>query len=338
MVRRVPLTCRQCKKAFSRSLILMLSDKKALVASSASAFFRSPSDDTFTTPEGQRASTTDANNLTTTWTYDGLGRMISVTDPLNHATSYGYNRLGERITMTDPKGNNSTLSYDGLGRVVTETDRLGHTTQRAYGVLGNLASLTDAEAQVTRYEYDGLGRPARTIWPDHLAGTVPGDLGYGITETAYDSIGRLLRRTDQEGETVTFVYDATGRIVQRDYRTRVNSPSGPIADSDTFTHDNAGRLLTATKGRYGNTLEFSHDAAGRISEESLTAHSQTYTIGRDYDPVGNLTQITYPDGSIVDRTTPRGTSWTRSAGTACSSHRLHTIRGCARRAGRSATA
>ena len=52
---------------------------------------------------------------------------------------------------------------------------------------------------------------------------------------------------------------------------------------------------------YASTATFAHDAAGRIEGESLTAQGQTYTIGRAYDPVGNLTQITYPDGTVVDR-------------------------------------
>jgi len=35
----------------------------------------------------------------------------------------------------------------------------------------------------------------------------------------------------------------------KDYRTLANSPSGKIADSDTFTFDATGRMLTAISGR-----------------------------------------------------------------------------------------
>src|SRR5690606_11447144 len=111
--------------------------------------------------------------------------------------------------------------------------------------------------------------------------------------------GRLLRFTDQLGETITHVYDLAGRRTSREYRTLANSPSGTIADSDTFTYDGMGRILTAGKGRYSNTLTFTYDDGGRIATEALTTNGQSYTIERDYDAAGRLMTIDYPDGSTT---------------------------------------
>ena len=36
-----------------------------------------------------------------------------------------------------------------------------------------------------------------------------------------------------------------------------------LADSDTFTYDSASRMLTATSGRYANTVSYTYDDAGR---------------------------------------------------------------------------
>ena len=60
-------------------------------------------------------------------------------------------------------------------------------------------------------------------------------------------------------------------------------------------------MLTATKGRYANTIAYTYDAAGQIASESLTTDGQTYTIGRGYDASGNLDELTYPDGTVVAR-------------------------------------
>ena len=98
-----------------------------------------------------------------------------------------------------------------------------------------------------------------------------------------------------------------GRLSHRDYRTRANSPSGTISDITTFTYDAASQLLSATSGRYGNSVALTYDAAGRRRTEGLTIAGQTYTATSTYDAAGQVTQQTYPDGSTVDRTyTARG--------------------------------
>jgi YD repeat-containing protein len=125
----------------------------------------------------------------------------------------------------------------------------------------------------------------------------------------YDPAGRMIRREDQKGDTVTFNHTMAGTITSRNYRTSscrfgwaANSPSGTIADSDTFTFDNLGRMLTAVSGRYSNTVTMTYDNYGRLKDESLTIAARTYTVTRAYDARSRLTQLTYPNGSIVQRT------------------------------------
>ncbi|MBL8890292.1 MAG: hypothetical protein JNL67_09950 [Planctomycetaceae bacterium] len=125
----------------------------------------------------------------------------------------------------------------------------------------------------------------------------------------YDPAGRMIRREDQKGDTVTFNHTMAGTIMSRNYRTSfcrigwaANSPSGTIPDSDTFTFDNLGRMLTAVSGRYTNTVTMTYDSYGRLKDESLTLASQNYTVTRAYDTRSRLTQLTYPNGSIVQRT------------------------------------
>ena len=61
-------------------------------------------------------------------------------------------------------------------------------------------------------------------------------------------------------------------------------------------------MLTATSGRYGNTCAMTYDAAGRKQEESLTVGGQTYTSTCSYDDASRKIQMTYPDGTVCDKT------------------------------------
>ena len=256
---------------------------------------------------GNQLSVRDPNGVGQDCSYDPLGRDISCTDTAGVATSQTYDLAGNKITSTDGKNETSTYEYDVLGRQTKQTDRLGGETLFAYTDLGQLESLTDAENQVTSYTYDDNGTKLTETYPDHTAGTSPGDVGYGIVTFTPDAAGRTIHKQDQAGNTVSYNYDLAGRMTSRDYRTLANSPAGAIADSDTFTYDSASRMLTATSGRYTNTVSYTYDDAGRKASESLQIAGQTYTTSMAYNDLGQVAQYTYPDGTGVTRTyTDRG--------------------------------
>ena len=79
------------------------------------------------------------------------------------------------------------------------------------------------------------------------------------------------------------------------------NPRRLAADRRDFTFDAAGRILTAAKGRYANTVAYAYDGAGRTASEGLTVSGVTYTVGRGYNDAGNLDELVYPDGTVVDR-------------------------------------
>ncbi|WP_436717721.1 RHS repeat-associated core domain-containing protein [Roseiconus lacunae] len=256
---------------------------------------------------GNRLSVRDPNDVGQDCTYDALGRDLTCTDTESDSTSSTYDAAGNKITSTDAKSETTTYTYDARGRQIKQTDRLGGETEFAYLATGQLESLTDAEDSVTSYTYDDAGGKLTETYPDHTASTTPGQPGYGIVTFTLDPAGRTLRKQDQAGDTVTYNYDLAGRLTSRDYRTAANSPSGTIADSDTFTYDDAGRMLTAGSGRYGNTVTYTYDEAGRKATEALTVDSVTYTTSTEYDTAGRVSTLTYPDGTEVDRTyTDRG--------------------------------
>ena len=111
----------------------------------------------------------------------------------------------------------------------------GDRTTYGYTPAGQVSALTDAENQVTLYDYNSRGEKIRETHPDHTSGAAVGTAGYGIVEFSYDPAGRVRMKTDQQGDTCTFTYNLGGQLLSRAYRTAANSPSGTVADSDTFS-------------------------------------------------------------------------------------------------------
>ena len=256
---------------------------------------------------GNQLTVRDPNNVGADMVYDALGRNTQRTDTFGAITKTDYDRSGNAVKQTDAKNKFTLISFDSRNRRKSTTDRITAATNFVYTALGQLQSLTDAENQTTAYTYDARGSKLTEQYPDHVANSTVGQPGYGIVTFVYDKAGRVSRKQDQAGDTCSYNYDLAGRMTSRNYRTAANSPSGTIADTDTFTFDRAGRMLTAVNGRYTNTVTYAFDPAGRKASEGLTISGRTYTIGSSYNARNELVKYTYPDGSVADRAyTARG--------------------------------
>jgi YD repeat-containing protein len=153
--------------------------------------------------------------ITTTISYDVLGRKTSMDDPDMGVWSYGYDAAGNLAQQTDANGTTLCFYYDALNRPTTRA--LGATS-------GSCPATAPGESDVawlatTSYDTatNGLGQPAAVHWaPD---GTSNQDA------FAYDSLGRVVSQTrtiDGEAYTVGIAYDRLSRPVTTTY------PSGEV--------------------------------------------------------------------------------------------------------------
>ena len=262
-------------------------------------------------PAGNRLSVRDPNNVGQDCLYDIRGRDTQCTDTAGAVTKKDYDKTGNVIKQTDAKNKFTYITFDARGRQKTSTDRINGVTTNTYLATGQLASLNDAENQTTAYTYDDAGQKLSEQYPDHVTGSAIGTTGYGSITFTLDAANRVSVKRDQKGDICKYVYDLAGRSTTHQYRTLANSlggvPSGTIADTDSFTFDKASRMLTAVSGRYANTVTYTYDTAGRKKTEGLTISSQTYTTTTAYNNRSELTQYTYPDSTLVQRTyTDRG--------------------------------
>ena len=99
-----------------------------------------------------------------------------------------------------------------------------------------------------------------------------------------DAGNNLVEETDARGQIRQIFYDAMGRI------TGYISPEGTVS----YTYDANSNVLTVTDSH--GTITRTYDALNRV-----TSYTDTYgkVIRYEYDAVGNLSKIIYPDNTAV---------------------------------------
>jgi len=138
------------------------------------------------------------------------------------------------------------------------------------------------------FTYDSLG---------HLLTAYNPESGW-ITYT-YDADGNVLTKTDARGIKITYSYDALNRVTGETF-----SNGDPAI---TYTYDQGTNGLghrTGMTDASGST-SWTYDIMGRVASETRTINPGpglnpvTRTLSYQYDLAGNPTQITYPDGTVV---------------------------------------
>lgn len=158
---------------------------------------------------GKRATTTDANNNITSFSYDSADRLSFSIDATGRTTRYGYDSLGRQISISNPAIQAAPL------------------LQQSYTLDGLLASLTDANNHATSFAYDGLNRLAATTYP------------LGSTDTlTYDADNNVLTRKTRANQTISFAYDTLNRL-----KTKTPPSPAPVV---TYRYDLAGRLTSVS--------------------------------------------------------------------------------------------
>jgi YD repeat-containing protein len=240
------------------------------------------------TVNGLRQSSRSSHNLTTTYAYDALGRMVSMQDARGGVYSRGYDERGRVAWESDPATNGTWYAYDALGRQIAVTNALGHVVETAYDAEDRVIATWGATYPV-EYDYDAYGRmtamrtfrdeegagdETRWLYEDAtgvLTNKVYAD-GKGTAYT-YTAAGKLATRTWARGSVASYAYDATGQLTGIDY-----SDTTPDV---SFTYDRLGRQLSAIAAGVSTNL-YEYDGLDLVAEtqNGIVIDRATDSLGR----------------------------------------------------------
>lgn len=219
---------------------------------------------------GSCPNTTDNYTSHSEFTYDDNGRQDVVTRHLS--ASQGPDRKTQTVYYAN---GNIHKVVRGYGTSIQQ-DYKTYT----YNTDNQIASVADANGNVTSYGYDGHGRPNTTTFPDST-----------FEQLLYDLAGNVTSKQARDGRTITYTYDPLDQLKSKSVPGA--SPSDPTLY--TFEYDLAGRKIWDQY--WSIKQDYTYDKADRLLQKDH--HNGTMPVSYQYDPAGNVTQFTYPDGWVL---------------------------------------
>ncbi len=230
---------------------------------------------------------TDPSGAVTTWTYSsaqslGFGVPDSLQNANNLTTSWTYDGFGRKTKETRPDSTSTTWAWTACTSHCGWSNSVYQVAQTAYQTNGTTVIRTD-----TNY-YDPIDRLTETSGPN-VAGTA------AIVQTLYDPLGRITQRSLPylSGATAyqqTFGYDLLNRMTSA---SRPISASNSTLQSTSYQY--AGRT-TITTDPYSNTKTTVSDVNGWLRS---TKDAIGYTVTRSYDAAGSLNGVTDSVGNTL---------------------------------------
>jgi len=236
---------------------------------------------TFTYNSGNTV-VTDANNHTTTYTDDAMGRVTGVVDALGHQQATTYSPDSNVLTYTDAASKMWRFTYGAnSGESMTQMQApTGATMKLAYTDTVNPyspTSFTDAQGNPAQYTYDPNG---------NQMSTKNGLTGNNTAKATYNSNGTVATTTDANGNVTTDGYDAGNKNL-----TGITPPAplGAVA----IQYDADSRITQVTDGK-GNVANLNYDASDRVRNINYVNGP---SIAYGFDANGNATYVNDPNGS-----------------------------------------
>lgn len=211
--------------------------------------------------------------------HDELGRVFRTDQSLFLAEGSAPSRS---VQLTDANSDRLVtmfLDFDALSRVTQIVEDDGEGARIIYDGAGRQIITLDAAGNRVTTDYDRNSNPIRVTQHEvALDGSIPPEMF--ATTYVYDQLDRLVRVTDNAGQTTRYGYDSRNNLISR------SDPEGPAID-DPFG------LLTSINGP-GNTASYLRDGAGRV----IRVTSDLRQGGTGNGPL-DLSNPFNPDGQVT---------------------------------------
>lgn len=229
--------------------------------------------------------TTDAQGITTTYTYNAKGQPVTASSSSIVSTTqtvvvrWTYDATGTSSTI--PAHVAAASSVPGFLRRVEVTNPLSPSTYvtiatYTYDAQGRLSSTADAAGRIHTYQYDALDRSTLVTYPDSTTVT---------TSYLQDEVMILhpTEQVDREGKRTRTRYNKNGQIIMT-----IDAKQ----QASFYEWCRCGGLQKFTNPS-GGVVSWKYDAQGRMYEKVGSGGDVTsYTF---YPRSGNLKTVTYPN-------------------------------------------
>ncbi len=184
-----------------------------------------------------------------------------------------FNNQGLVAAVSNAFGRVQTMVYDIDDRVVTNVDANGVSVVTTYDNLGRTLTRTypDTSGDTFGYSYNGVIASTNKLGATN---------GY-----VYDAAGRRISSTDADGQTTQFGYNAANDL---------SSLVDPLSHQTSWTYNQYGWLAGKLDNNANTIISYTYDADGRVTNRWMLGPNNT---GYAYNPVGNVTSITYSNAS-----------------------------------------
>ena len=276
-----------------------------------------------------------AGAATTTYNYDGSGNVINVTDPSGVTVSFSsYDGLGRPGAMIAANGVSHTFTYDGRGNLATDTAYLanGNTVTRyiydgrnhlvwislpdgsshnfTIAQSGRISAQTDVAGNAATETFtnastiiESKGRAVAAVAGSSVSSSISGSVSSTVK---LDSLGRSLNTLGNNGQHVSYGYDANGNVTSASdsLHTTTNAYDAlnrlaqtTLPDSSTIMYGYApnGTLNSVLTSRGAQTTYTTNGFGSVTQRTSPDTGLTTYTV----DPFGRVTQEVRANGTTV---------------------------------------
>jgi RHS repeat-associated protein len=238
--------------------------------------------------------------------FDTRGRLVRVVNP--DGSSRGYDYSPWTTLASDENGALRLSEQDAFGNLVTaaqwySTEGRWVVVRHLYDDLNRRTQSVDGNGYLSTSQFNSLGWLGGECDPDR-----------GCSTYTRDDDGRVTSAVDSRGKSQTLVYDSIGRLKQR-YAVRAGVPVDLERidwDFDSVTGLRQGFSIGRQVRRFDETGDekFWYDSRGRDSlHRRCTTAAGTQRCNewsRDYDLVGRLQTLKYPDSSGTVSTSSEG--------------------------------
>lgn len=275
-------------------------------------------------------------------TYDALGRVHSVSNPYRSGsdassspgfTTYGYDPLSRKISVTYSTDNSIvTTAYCGPSTLVT--DPTGKWRRSQVDALGRLIEVDEPNAVDINVNPNGCPGSNDPIWATYYTNDALGNLlqivqnGSHTRSFSYDSLSRLLTSTNPENGTISYAYNPDSTLLSKTDARQITTSYSYDAlhratgitysngdPSVSYAYDGSGCLGLMSCQNIGERTGMT-DAAGSeswayevdrtnfrsIHVDQRTTSGVVGTTTYYLDLSGNVTQLVYPTGRVVNYT------------------------------------